>query len=225
MSEEPEEWTLKIIDPKGNDFRTWSGAGYPPQEIIWDGLGDDGSLAFSRENYKAALSVTLCERDRELLGRNELEAVVEGYVTIANGIILKKTGENEWRIEMTSISFDPDAATFNNLGEVELALFLQSLDEIAERMLAVRNAKVRVEGYANNTSGTEKENIEDLIPLSQKRAEKIEEMLIERGISEEAITAVGMGGANPKASLTDRENWWKNRRIEIVLTKEAADEN
>ena len=225
MSEEPEEWTLSIIDPQGNGFKTWSGKGYPPEEIIWDGLGDDGSLAFSRENYKAALSVTLCERDRELLGRGELEAIVEGYVTIANGIILHRTGEGEWRIELTSISFDPDSATFNNLSEVELALFMQSLDEIAEKMLTVKDTKVRVEGYANNTSGTEKENIEELIPLSQKRAEKIEQLLIERGIESEKITAVGMGGANPKASLTDRENWWKNRRIEIVLTKEATDEN
>ncbi|MBQ3650262.1 MAG: OmpA family protein [Treponema sp.] len=225
MSEPPEEWTLTIIDPQGNGFRTWSGTGYPPQEIVWDGLGDDGTLAFSRENYKAQLSVTLCEKDRQLLGRDELEAIVEGYVTIANGIILKRTGEGEWRIELTSISFDPDKATFNNLSEVELVLFMQSLDEIAQKMLTVKDTKVRVEGYANSTTGTEKENIEDLIPLSQKRAEKIEELLIERGIESEKITAVGMGGANPKASLTDRANWWKNRRIEIVLTKEAADEN
>lgn len=225
MSEEPVEWTLKIIDPKGNTFRTWSGKGYPPQEIVWDGLGDDGTVAFSRETYKAHLAVTLCERDRELLGRSELEAIVEGNVSIANGIILKATGKNEWRIELTSISFDPDAATFNNLTKEQLAEFMQSLDDIAEKVLMIKGTKVRVEGYANNTSGTEKENIEDLIPLSQKRAEKIEEMLIDRGISKEVITAVGMGGANPKASLKDRENWWKNRRIEIVLTKEAADEN
>ena len=79
-----------------------------------------------------------------------------------------------------------------------------------------------MEGYANNVSGTEEENVNDLIPLSQKRAEKIVEMLIERGIDSEIITAVGMGGANPKASRSDRENWWKNRRIEIVLTKEEA---
>ncbi|MBE6353598.1 OmpA family protein [Treponema sp.] len=222
MSEPPVEWTLKIIDPKGNDFKTWSGKGFPPQEIVWDGTGDDGSVAFSRETYKAHLAVTLCDRDRELLGRGELEAVVEGNVSIANGVILKATAKDEWRIELTSISFDPDAATFNNLTKVQRREFLQSLDEIAERVLSVEGTKIRVEGYANNTSGTEEENVNDLIPLSQKRAEKIAEMLIERGINKETITAVGMGGANPKATLSDRENWWKNRRIEIVLTKEAA---
>lgn len=222
MSEPPVEWTLKIIDPKGNDFKTWSGNGFPPEEIVWDGTGDDGSVAFSRETYKAYLAVTLCDRDRELLGRSELEAVVEGNVSIANGVILKATAKDEWRIELTSISFDPDAATFNNLTDIQRREFLQSLDEIAERALSVKGARIRVEGYANNVSGTEEENVNDLIPLSQKRAEKIVEMLIERGIDSEIITAVGMGGANPKASRSDRENWWKNRRIEIVLTKEEA---
>ena len=218
LSNPPASWSLVITDPKGGLFKSWSGEGYPP-EIIWDGRGNDDSVVFSRETYMAKLNVTLSEIDRERLGRSTLQASVEGSVNIKNGIILNSTGENEWRIEMTSITFDSNAATFKKLSKAQLEEFLRSLDELAEKMLSIKGAKVTVEGYANNVSGTEKEDKEELIPLSQIRAEAIAKMLVERGIAEDDISAVGMGGANPKASREDKANWWKNRRIEFVIRK------
>lgn len=68
-------------------------------------------------------------------------------------------------------------------------------------------------------SGTEKENREELIPLSQERADFIVEELVKRGIDRELLTAEGKGGANPIATRRDRANWWKNRRIEFLIKK------
>jgi len=65
----------------------------------------------------------------------------------------------------------------------------------------------------------EKENREELIPLSQERADFIVEQLVNRGIERETLTAEGKGGANPIASRRDRANWWKNRRIEFLIKK------
>ena len=79
-----------------------------------------------------------------------------------------------------------------------------------------------VEGYANNISGTREENEKDLLPLSQKRAEAIMELLAERGIARERLSAKGMGDANPIASREDRANWWKNRRIEFFIERKSA---
>ena len=76
-----------------------------------------------------------------------------------------------------------------------------------------------VQGYANNVSGTEKENREELIPLSQARADFVVEELVKRGIDRASLTAEGKGGANPIASRRDRANWWKNRRIEFIIRK------
>ena len=79
--------------------------------------------------------------------------------------------------------------------------------------------KVQVEGHANNVSGTEREEKEDLIPLSGARADAVRKFLIEKGVSRSRLSSVGIGGTKPVASLSDRDNWWKNRRVEFVLIK------
>ena len=219
MSQAPESWSLTITDPFGNKFKSWEGNGELPDEIVWDGKGDDGSVVFSRESYTANLSVTISQNDCERLGKSPAEATIKDEISANVGIVLNKTGANEWRIEMASISFDPNAATFNKLSKAQREEFYQTLNTIVEKAQAMDNAKITIEGYANNVSGTDKENTEELIPLSQLRAEAIAKLLTERGIAAEQIKAVGMGGANPKASREDRENWWKNRRIEFVFSK------
>ncbi|MBP5447670.1 MAG: OmpA family protein, partial [Treponema sp.] len=72
-------------------------------------------------------------------------------------------------------------------------------------------------------SGTREENEKDLLPLSQKRAETLERLLIEKGFAAERITAVGMGDKNPIASREDRANWWKNRRTEFHVARRAEE--
>ena len=219
MSEAPKSWKLSVIDPKGNTFKTFSGEGFPPEQIVWDGKGDDGSVVFSRENYKAVLNVALSDKDIERLNRSQFETTVEGSVNIATGIVMTPTGKNEWNITMTSITFDPDKATFNRLSKEKRDELYAILDDIAAKLSKIPGAKITIEGYANNVSGTEKEETEELIPLSQIRAEAIAKLLVERGLSESAVEAVGKGGANPLASREDKDNWWKNRRIEIVIKK------
>ena len=99
----------------------------------------------------------------------------------------------------------------------------QTLDEVADeiRELAKSGTEVNViiEGYANNISGTEKEQKEELLPLSQKRAETIVNELIKRGIDPKLLTPKGLGGANPIASQEDQANWWKNRRVEFRINQ------
>lgn len=214
-----ESWKLVIADPKGNIFKTWSGNGYPPAEIVWDGKGDDNTVVFSRETYIAILSVAVCEKDRERLGRDTLEATIDGNVSVDTGIVLNKTGDNEWRIEMASFTFDENAATFDKMTPEKRAELNSTLDDITTKALAIKGAKITVEGYANNVSGTEEEEQEELLPLSQTRAEAIASLLVERGIKAEDINARGMGSANPKASREDQANWWKNRRIEFYIKK------
>ena len=135
------------------------------------------------------------------------------------GIILNKVGDNEWRIEMASFTFDENAATFDKMSPEKRAELDDTLNDIATKVLAIEGAKITVEGYANNVSGTEEEEQNELIPLSQIRAESIANLLIEHGINAENIAARGMGSVNPKASRDDKANWWKNRRIEFHIKK------
>ena len=221
LSEPAESWTLKILDPQGGEFRTWSGSGNPPAQIVWDGKSEAGDLAFSQSAYKAVLEVVPSAADKEILGMDKVQASVEGTVEIDTGIVMKPEGEGQWRITMTTFRFDANAATFDKLDAAGKKDLDETLEKLVKKFNSVEGAHVTVEGYANNISGTREENEKDLLPLSQKRAEAIMELLAERGIARERLSAKGMGDANPIASRDDRANWWKNRRIEFHITKQA----
>ena len=215
-----ESWSLKIIDPAGNVFRTWGGKGNPEKDVVWDGKSNEGEGVFSYNTYKAVLEIRPCEQDRMRLGLDSMTATVDGAVEIKTGVVLKKTGDNEWKIEMTTVPFDPDAATFNRLTNEQREELYRTVDEVTEKVLSIgSDVSVTVNGYANNVSGTEREDREELIPLSQKRADVMVQMLIQRGVDKTRASAVGRGGADPIASREDRENWWKNRRIEFIIRK------
>ena len=47
-------------------------------------------------------------------------------------------------------------------------------------------------------------------------------LLIENGLDEEILSYEGNGGMNPIARWEDRENWWKNRRVEFIVTKKES---
>lgn len=222
LSEPAESWTLKILDPQGGEFRTWSGSGNPPAQIIWDGKSEGGDLAFSQSAYKAVLEVVPSAADKEILGMDKVQASVEGAVEIDTGIVMKPEGEGQWRITMTTFRFDANAATFDKLDAAGKKDLDETLEKLVKKFNSVEGAHVTVEGYANNISGTREENEKDLLPLSQKRAEAIMELLAERGIARERLSAKGMGDANPIASRDDRANWWKNRRIEFFIERKAA---
>ena len=55
--------------------------------------------------------------------------------------------------------------------------------------------------------------------LSQKRADNIKKMLIEKGIDGSRIRAIGKGDKEPIATNKTKEGRAKNRRIEITIGK------
>ena len=131
------------------------------------------------------------------------------------------TSENTktWTISVDDIYFDPDAATFKTLSAAQIKHNNEVIDSVAKQVLALgSDVQVQVVGHANNVSNTEREHVEELIPLSLYRAEVIRQQLIKRGLSEQSVTAVGKGGENPVAAWTDKANWWKNRRVDFVVT-------
>ena len=211
-----DSWKLIILDPKGHDFRKFDGKGELPQSIEWDGLSDSGEAVYSRNTYSANFSVVPAEKDRK---RGNLTAV-ESNAEITTGLLLQTiVPDHEWKIVVNTINFDADKATFDSLSASQRNDNEETLNEVAVQIKAHPGAQVIIEGYANNVSGTEKENREELIPISKARADAILELLVERGINREVLTAEGMGGANPLADRNDRDNWWKNRRVEFRLKK------
>lgn len=114
--------------------------------------------------------------------------------------------------------FSKNGAVFSGLSRRQIAQNERTIDEAVALIKEHPGCHVLIEGYANNISGTEKENRTACMPLSLWRAEYIKKELIKRGIKAEQIETVGRGGANPLAGRKDRNNWWKNRRVEFVIT-------
>ena len=121
--------------------------------------------------------------------------------------------------------FSKNGAVFSGLTRQQIRQNEKTIDEAVKLIKQHPECKIVIEGYANNISGTEKEDRTACIPLSLWRAEYIKKELIKRGIVADKIETVGKGGANPLASRTDRENWWKNRRVEFVITYGSEVEN
>ena len=212
----PQTWEIKIYDQQDHLIRTFSGEGKIPSFINWDGKTDDGETLFSKNLYTARFVVIPDERDIERTTVNQLNA----EDTIETGILFQEIiPEKQWKIIVNTIYFDPDKATFNKISAEQRKANNDTLDSIAFQLSMRDNVTVVVQGYANNVSNTEWENRNELIPLSRLRAKTIMELLIKRGIEPSILDSEGLGGSNPIAAWEDRQNWWKNRRVEFIVTK------
>jgi chemotaxis protein MotB len=96
----------------------------------------------------------------------------------------------------------------------------QVLAKMAPTLSGFKNTKVVVRGYTDNLSiGPELRNqgISTNLDLSSKRADNVVDYLIRKGVSQNLISAQGMGESNPVASNATPEGRAQNRRIEVTL--------
>ena len=204
------QWSFEIREPEdtGNKlFWNTGGKDKITEQIIWDGRSLKGETVQSATDYPYTFTVT------DEIG---LTSVVKGYIPI--DVLVIRDGD-KLKIAVPSIIFRKNAADFEGLEKTVVDRNIKVLTRIAEILNKFPDYKVQVEGHANNTSGTEREEREDLIPLSAARADAVRKFLIEKGVARGRLSSVGIGGIKPIAALSDRDNWWKNRRVEFVLIK------
>jgi len=208
-----DEWQLEILDPVGSPFLTYTGRGMPSERILWDGLSDTGELVQSAEDY--TLKVTMRDKLRNA-------ATVQRLIPV--DVLVIREGD-KLKIRIASITFPPNSADLAAVSDIEKAArndkTLRRLFEIFEKYSAYQ---IRIEGHANitrfwNKSEADKENEEELIPLSLARAEAVKQALAEFGLDAGRISVEGLGGSSPIVAFDDEENRWKNRRVEFILIK------
>lgn len=108
------------------------------------------------------------------------------------------------RLSMRDIKFKPDSDEILDDEKVRL-------DEISKVLLTVEN-QLLVEGHTamiGNPSGEQK--------LSELRAKKIAQELVNRGINADRLICRGFGGTKPLASNETAEGRALNRRVEITV--------
>ena len=90
-----------------------------------------------------------------------------------------------------------------------------------------KDYNVTIVGHANRVTDNEEEETVDnpqkwgpaLIPLSAKRAEFVKAYIVKQGISANRLSTEGKGGTELVVDYQDKDNNWKNRRVEFILNK------
>lgn len=216
-------WSFVIYDPQnGKPFWKTSGKTTITERLIWDGRSNSGELVQSAVDYPYIFTVT-----------NELglTSKVEGIIPV--DVLVIRIGD-QLKMQVPSIIFRSDAADFigkdidpkGGLDQDKIDNNTRVLKRIADILNKFKDYNVVIEGHANNVSGTEDEETVDttqygkaLVPLSEARAAYVKEQLVKYGVDSNRLTIVGVGGRQPVAGRDDRDNWWKNRRVEFILNK------
>ena len=215
-------WSFNVYDPENNSL-IWSrsGVGDAPKKLEWNGRSNTGELVQSATDYPFSFSAK-DENGMSSEARGELSVDV---LVIHEGNVLK--------IQVPSIIFRSDSADFVGLDEdPKKGLDKATIDnniKVIQRIAQILNKfpdySVRIEGHANNITGTEAEETSTangnipLVPLSEARAKLVRDMLVGFGVRSDRLSTVGMGGRKPVVSRADKPNWWKNRRVEFILDK------
>ena len=88
-----------------------------------------------------------------------------------------------------------------------------SLDRLASYLSAHPQTKILIEGHTDNRGSDEYNDA-----LSERRAQAVANALTSRGVSPDAIRAVGRGKSLPVASNDTAAGRQQNRRVEIVFS-------
>ena len=219
-------WSFVIKDPKGKKFWTTEGKEQLTERLIWDGLSniqkDSGGNA---ERVQSAMDYPYTFTVTDNLG---MTSVVEGVIPI--DVLVIREGD-VLKMAVPSIIFESDAANFqkanSKLSSAQVKKNLEILDRIAAILKKFPDYKISIQGHANRLSDNAEEETVDnlnvwgraLVPLSKERAEGIKAYLVKKGVPASNISTEGLGGTRPVVNPKDKDNNWKNRRVEFILMK------
>lgn len=228
-------WNFVINDPNGKPFWTTKGNTSITERIIWDGLSNVQKNSKGRaERVQSAMDYPYTFTVTDSLG---MTSVVEGLIAI--DVLVIRDGDL-LKMAVPSIIFRSDNADFNvqvldASGKVVKSGITKEqadnnervLKRIAEILNKFKDYKVTIQGHANRVTDNEAEETEDnmrlwgpaLIPLSARRAEYVKQYLVGKGVSDSRLSTEGKGGTELVVDYKDKDNNWKNRRVEFILNK------
>ena len=147
---------------------------------------------------RARLAAQQAEADRQQL-REKLLAQL-------NMILQTRDSARGLIMNMSDVLFDFDKATLKPNAREALA-------KLSGILLAYPSLKLQVEGHTDSI-GSDEYNL----TLSEKRADAVRDYLVSQGVQHDAVTAQGLGKANPVASNDTNDGRAKNRRVELVVS-------
>jgi flagellar hook assembly protein FlgD len=204
-------WSMEVLTLGGDLMRTYSGAGNPSGDIIWNSTESNGGTTVTLENPDFVLKLVVID----LAGN---ESVFEKDIPLDILLVMK---DGKKYLSVPNIIFGAYQFALDSAGEEQLAVNNGSLDKVASIYGKYPAYGLVLEGHALNIYlDREREEAEEkiLFPLTKGRADIVKDALIERGMAPNSINIEAFGGQFPIASVTDKAVWWKNRRVEFVMT-------
>ena len=219
-------WSFTIKDPRGRDFWRTSGKAQITERIVWDGLSNVQKDANGNaERVQSAMDYPYTFTVTDSLGMTN---TVEGVIPV--DVLVIRDG-NVLKMAVPSIIFESDAANFQTanakLDKAKVDNNIKILNRIADILKKFKDYKVTIVGHANKvTNNPDEETVDNprewgraSMPLSKERADAIKVYLTKRGVNANALSTDGMGGTRPVVDPKDKDNNWKNRRVEFILEK------
>jgi chemotaxis protein MotB len=133
---------------------------------------------------------------------------------IAAGKVQVKKEQDDVRLIVTSETLFPEGGWQIN------PRAKAALDKIAPTLRNLKNTKIVVSGYTDNTPigpDLQRQGIADNRDLSSKRANTIVTYLEQQGVSPSLLSSQGFGDTQPIASNDTPEGRARNRRVEMTL--------
>ena len=112
-------------------------------------------------------------------------------------------------VNMADVLFDFGKYNLKTDAQIKLA-------KLAGIIQAHPGLNLAIEGHTDNIGGDEAN-----MKLSQQRADAVRDFLVQQGLAPDAVTAVGLGKAEPVADNGTNEGRQKNRRVEIIVSGEV----
>ncbi|MBI9101691.1 MAG: gliding motility-associated C-terminal domain-containing protein [Spirochaetales bacterium] len=204
------DWNLDILDDNGNILRAYSGVGDPSGDVAWNSRRDSaGLLDESMASYTIRLSVTDAGGNSSLI-REDLPLDI---------LVVRRDGK--LYLMVPNIIFGAYKHTLDSAGPSREIQNYESIGRVVEIYDRYPDFNLELEAHALNIYlDGPREDAEEaiLLPLTEKRAASVKDALIDLGMDELHIRSHAYGGQYPIADVTDRTVWWKNRRVEFIMT-------
>ncbi len=223
-------WSFTINNPNDTTpFWKVSGTSSITERLIWNGTSNVSKNSKGKaERVQSAMDYPWHFTVTDDLG---MTSTLDGKIAV--DVLVIRDG-NLLKMAVPSIIFRSNNADFKTSKEIKGGLDPAKaannervLKRVAEILNKFQDYKVTVVGHANRMTDNPKEETVDnprvwgkaLTPLSQERAEYVKQYLISHGVSASRLTSLGKGGTEPVVDPKDKQNNWKNRRVEFILVK------
>lgn len=170
---------------------------------------DDGTFSINLpagKTYIAKIEGVGTEQDYQTFTLPQLK---EGQVMGTTRFTIKYDPPKVYTLD--NVYFDVGKATLREESYAEL-------NELVDYMKRREDIRVEIAGHTDNTGSKE-----DNLKLSQRRAEKVEDYLISKGIDARRIDPKGYGEDQPIASNSTKEGRQKNRRTEVHILEDGKE--